>query len=122
MNNKCFKCPEQRYLVQKKFVIWSDNCAGQNKNHMMILLWIFLVRKQIYLITDKFLCLGHSFTSCDLDVVVIEQRKRKTKAFVPTDLHKLVENAQMNNVINYISFEVIPMSEKVFFDIHSACK
>lgn len=104
-------------LYRNKLVIWSDNCAGQNKNRMMILLMIFLVRttKMFEEITHKFLSPGHSFLSCDRDFAVIEQRKRKTKAFVPSDLHKIVESARINN-----PFVVVPMSEEVFFDFHSA--
>lgn len=104
-------------LYRNKLVIWSDNCAGQNKNRMMILLMIFLVRttKMFEEITHKFLSLGHSFLSCDRDFIVIEQRKRKTKAFVPSDLHKIVESARINN-----QSVVVPMSEEVFFDFHSA--
>lgn len=102
---------------KEKLIIWSDNCAGQNKNRMMVFLLMFLVAHGHFKdITQKFLVSGHSFLSCDRDFAVIEKRKRNTKAFIPSELHDIVRTSRHEN-----PFEVIDMDEKgIFFAIQAA--
>lgn len=60
-----------------KLTAWSDNCCGQNKNKMMIFLWVYLSCIGMYTeINHKFLVGGHSFLSYYRDFAVIEKRKR----------------------------------------------
>lgn len=68
------------FTKKQKLVVWSDNCVGQNKNKMLLFLWIYLVTKGYFQeINQKFLVSGHSFLSCDRDFAHIEKRKRVEK-------------------------------------------
>lgn len=97
--------------------IWSDNCAGQNKNRMVLFILILLVTlghfKQI---NHKFLMSGHSFLPCDRDFGVIEKRKKRCKSFVPEDLQKMVSTARTYPPF----FNVISMDQINFLDIEKA--
>lgn len=63
-----------------KLTAWSDNCCGQNKNKMLVFLWIYLACIGMCTeINHKLLVGGHSFLNCDRDFAVIEKRKRLTK-------------------------------------------
>lgn len=47
---------------KKTLIIWSDNCAEQNKNRMMVFLCLFLVAVGLFeCIEQRFLVNGHSF-------------------------------------------------------------
>ncbi|KAJ8886842.1 hypothetical protein PR048_013054 [Dryococelus australis] len=50
-----------------------DNCVGQNKNHMIVFLLLFLVAIGLFEHTEqRFLVSGDSFLPCDIDFAVIE--------------------------------------------------
>ncbi|KAJ8941649.1 hypothetical protein NQ314_010293 [Rhamnusium bicolor] len=69
---------------EKHLLVWSDNCAGQNKNRMVIYVLVFLVLHQVFdTIEYNFLISGHSFMCCDRDFALIEKRKRVMKAIIP---------------------------------------
>lgn len=103
-------------MRKRKLTVWSDNCIGQNKNKMMVFLWIYLTITGKYdEINHKFLVSGHSFLSCDRDFAQIEKRKRVEKCQVPKDLVKLMENATPNN-----PFVVTILQPEDFFDFKQA--
>lgn len=37
------KAVTSKVTYKKRLTVWSDNCAGQNKNKMLLFLWIYLV-------------------------------------------------------------------------------
>lgn len=89
-----------RLTNKKKLVVWSDNCIGQNKNQMLIFLWIYLVANDIFdEIDQKYLVSGHSYLSCDRDrdFAQVEKRKRLLKCEVPLDIVRLLVNACHKN-------------------------
>uniref|UniRef100_A0A1B6KHW1 DUF7869 domain-containing protein n=1 Tax=Graphocephala atropunctata TaxID=36148 RepID=A0A1B6KHW1_9HEMI len=95
---------------------WSDNCCGQNKNKMLVFLWVYLTCIGMYQeINHKFLVGGHSFLNCDRDFAAIEKRKRVTKCIVPEDLKSMIENVKLSN-----PFIVNILSEADFFDFKKA--
>lgn len=104
---------------KKQLVLWSDNCAGQNKNRIVIFVLVFLVLHGVFdTIEYNFLVSGHSFMSCDRDFALIEKRKRVMKAIVPNDLndlHKVITSAKYDP-----PFEVIDMSVHGFWNIKDA--
>lgn len=59
-------------------VLYSDNCAGQQKNQFLVALYVFLVHFQqetdIASITHKFLIRGHTQNVCDSMHSVIEKK------------------------------------------------
>lgn len=98
-----------------RLIVWSDNCVGQNKNRMMVFLFLFLVSIGLFKhIEQRFLVSGHSFLPCDSDFALIEKRKRVSKAFIPSDLHKIVRDARINK-----PFKVIPMYPSDFLDFQT---
>nr|CAH7751800.1 unnamed protein product [Callosobruchus chinensis] len=101
---------------KKHLLLWSDNCAGQNKNRMVIFVLVFLVLHQVFdTIEYNFLISGHSFMSCDRDFALIEKSKRVMKAIIPNDLHKVITSAKYDP-----PFEVIDMTANGFWDIKEA--
>nr|CAI5826307.1 unnamed protein product [Callosobruchus analis] len=101
---------------KKHLLLWSDNCAGQNKNRMVIFVLVFLVLHQVFdTIEYNFLISSHSFMSCDRDFALIEKRKRVMKAIIPNDLHKVITSAKYDP-----PFEVIDMTTNGFWDIKEA--
>ncbi|KAJ4443460.1 hypothetical protein ANN_05129, partial [Periplaneta americana] len=46
-------------------------------------------------IEQRFLLSGHSFLQCDSDFALIEKRQKVTKAFIPSDLLKLVQDSKV---------------------------
>lgn len=101
---------------KNKLIIWSDNCAGQNKNKMMLFLCILMVTKGYFQeVNLKFLVSGHSFLSCDRDFAQIEKRKRLEKCEVPIDLVRLMTSATPNN-----PFIVTLMQPEDFIDFKAA--
>ena len=102
----------QANSLKRNLVIWSDNCIGQNKNKMLLFLFIYLVATGKFdKIEQKFLVSGHSYLACDRDFAQIERRKRVTKNYVPDDLEKMIRSAQHKN-----PFNVIRMNKQDFKD------
>ncbi|PSN30161.1 hypothetical protein C0J52_27504 [Blattella germanica] len=101
------KSNQYRNNKQKNLTIWSDNCSAQNKNRVMVFLCLFLVAIGLFVhIEQCFLLSGHSFLQCDSDFALIEKRKRVTKAFIPSDLFKIVQESKAVK-----PFQVVPESD-----------
>ena len=97
---------------KRKLCIWADNCAGQNKNRMMLFTLMLLVNSGLFDdITLKFLVSGHSYMDCDRDFALIEKRKKVTKAFVPKDIQNIVKSARVSK-----PFHVIEMHKCDFYN------
>lgn len=61
-----------------KLIIFTDNCAGQNKNWFLMAFWLQLVKeKKFKTITHHFLVSGHTHLPPDRDFALIEKRHRK---------------------------------------------
>ncbi|XP_065658599.1 uncharacterized protein LOC136083118 [Hydra vulgaris] len=66
------KITEVDYLI-----IFTDNCPGQNKNWLLMALWLQLVKKKKFKsITHSFLISGHTHLPSDRDFALIEKRHR----------------------------------------------
>ncbi|KAJ8721016.1 hypothetical protein PYW08_006481 [Mythimna loreyi] len=62
---------------ERKLIVWSDRCVGQNNNWRILTLYAYLVKQQYFTeVNQKFLCSGHSFLPCDRDFTLIERRKK----------------------------------------------
>lgn len=60
--------------MKKKLVVWSDSCAGQNKNFQMICLHQLMLLKGIFEVVDhKFPEVGHTYLDSDRDFGRIEK-------------------------------------------------
>ncbi|KAL4713396.1 hypothetical protein ACJJTC_010381 [Scirpophaga incertulas] len=82
-------------------LIWSDSCAGQNKNFNMIALYQYLIRKHYFKVIDhKFPEVGHSYLDSDRDFGRIEKVLRKHEAvYAPDQYREIICKASRNNIV-----------------------
>lgn len=65
-----------------KLVVFSDNCAGQNKNINLVLSYLRLVHTDRFSsVHHYFLETGHSYLPCDRDFGVLEKHLRSKEVF-----------------------------------------
>lgn len=96
--------------------IWSDNCAGQNRNFMIVTLYMWLLKKMpnLKIINHKFLLRGHTHMEVDSDHSIIERAKKKiehSSIMTPWDLQQFIRSCKNKN-----PFEVINMELEDFLD------
>lgn len=96
----------EMFVKKQKIIVWSDNCAGQHKNRIFLMLLIYLVATGVFeQIDHKYLVSGHSYLACDRDFAQIERRKRVSKCFVPDDLEKMIRSARHKNPFKTVRLE-----------------
>ncbi|KAJ4437812.1 hypothetical protein ANN_13750 [Periplaneta americana] len=62
----------------------------------MVFMCLFLVAIGLFeYVEQHFLLSGHSFLQCDSDFALIEKRQKVTKAFIPSDLLKIVQDSKV---------------------------
>ncbi|GFQ85298.1 uncharacterized protein TNCT_137631 [Trichonephila clavata] len=102
--------------LKRNLTVWCDNCAGQNKNRMVLMIMIYAVAKYILdCIEFKFLVSGHSYLPFDRDFGIIEKRKRICKPMVPEEIAEMIAEAR-----HVQPFNVVMMKED-FYDISAQC-
>lgn len=86
-------------ISSQKLVIYSDNCAGQNKNARIISLHVYLVGRNMFdEICHIFPITGHTMLPCDRDFGDIERKLRKLSAvYVPSDYVKCIQDSRKTN-------------------------
>lgn len=81
-----------------KLIVWSDNCGAQNKNQIVLAMYLALLAKGNFTeIIHKFPVKGHTFLACDRDFGVIEKHKKRCKCIVPMDVVRTIATAKQNN-------------------------
>jgi len=101
-----------------KLVAWSDSCEGQNKNHMMICFWQYLIHcKRFKSVDHKFPEPGHSYLDCDRDFGHVECAVKRHAPIYTVDEYQSI----MLLSIRKPKPTVTRMSEKMF-DIHRMCR
>lgn len=96
--------------MKTSLVIWSDNCAGQIKNRMLIFLYVYLVTIGLFqTIEHKFLVPGHSFSAADRDFAVVEKKAKLSKMQTVQDVEHVIRTARTSR-----PFKVLRMDK--FFD------
>ncbi|KAJ4451093.1 hypothetical protein ANN_02531 [Periplaneta americana] len=63
-------------------------------------------------IEQRFLLSGHSFLQCDSDFALIEKRQNVTKAFIPSDLLKILQDSKVVK-----PFQTVSMLESYFLNM-----
>ena len=103
----------------KRLVLWSDGCGGQNKNHQLQLLWMYLVQSHRFLsIEHKFPEVGHTYLPCDRCFGHIEQKKRKTDYVYTTDEWvKLISQSRPKK-----RFQAVRLKQDNFVNIDGSLK
>ena len=101
------------YPSVKQLIIYSDSCAGLNKNFIVAALFFTFVEGHLTLdtIDYKFLVPGHTHMECDSDYAAIERVKKKnSEIHHPSDWLQLVREVKKK-----ITFEVIKMIRDHFY-------
>lgn len=99
---------------EKKLIVYSDSCVGQNKNFAIMGLWLYMIDCGWFEeIEHKFLVPGHTFLPCDADFGVIEKLKRKTQVvYTPEQWAHLIRKSRTKK-----PFKVIEMDADDFKDL-----
>lgn len=82
-------------------IIWSDSCAGQNKNFLMICLYQYLISKEKFKsIEHKFPEVGHTYLDSDRDFGRIEKNLRKYQnLYTPQEYRQIIASSCRNSVV-----------------------
>lgn len=82
-------------------IIWSDSCAGQNKNSTLLFLFQYLVMKGYFKIIDqKFPEVGHSYLDSDRDFGRIEKNLRKHETiYLPEQYREIIAKSGKNHQV-----------------------
>ncbi|XP_050518265.1 uncharacterized protein LOC126892670 [Diabrotica virgifera virgifera] len=106
-----------KYITSKptrseNLVVFTDNCGGQNKNWLIMALWLQLVREKIYkTIEHRFLVSGHTHLPSDRDFALIEKHKKYvTQVFSPEEWFEIVRKSNRKN-----PSAVVEMSQDDFY-------
>lgn len=93
-------------------VVFTDNCGGQNKNWLVMALWIQLVREKVFkTIEHRFMVSGHSHLPSDRDFAVIEKHKKYIKqVYCPDEWFDIVRKSNRKN-----PFNVVIMNQDEFY-------
>lgn len=100
---------EHNEKIQKgeisNLIIWTDSCAGQNKNFQMICLYQYLILKGfVKTIDHKFPEVGHSFLDSDRDFGRIEKNlRRHENVFLPEEYRDIISKSSKINHVTDMS-------------------
>lgn len=107
---------------EEEVIIYTDNCGGQNKNWVLMMLWLQLVRENRYnAIEHRFLVSGHTYLPSDRDFAVIEKHKKFLKQiYCPEQWYEAVSKSRRINPFtvivmrqeDFVTFESIPFAKK----------
>ncbi|PSN53749.1 hypothetical protein C0J52_02214 [Blattella germanica] len=83
----------------RQFFLFSDGCAGQNKNHCLIRLMLALEAKGRFdSIHQYFPIRGHSYLPCDRDFSVVKRTvKKQDRVYLPLDYTELITSSSSKN-------------------------
>lgn len=97
---------------ERKLVVWSDRCVGQNNNWKMLTMFRFLILSKYFTQVDqKFLTTGHSFLPCDRDFSYIEKAKKTSVVYEPFQWTDVIAKSKIKN-----PFRVVWMHQSFFKD------
>lgn len=100
---------------ERRLIVWSDRCVGQNNNKFILTLYHYLIRSRYFSeIHQKFMITGHSFLPCDRDFALIERQRRKSKALVPEDWKYVISSSKITS-----PFTITEMKQEDFKDIET---
>lgn len=95
-----------------KLVVFSDNCAGQNKNINVVLFYLRLIHANRFSsIVHFFLESGHSFLPCDRDFGVFEKHLKGKEVYTTDHYTELMRTHRRKDQVT-----VVRMEEQHFLD------
>lgn len=99
----------------KHLTAFTDNCGGQNKSHIIVKFWLYIVRNtHIESVDHRFLISGHSYNECDQDFGLIEKKKKQCKRdlYIPEHWSELIASSCRK-------FAVVQMQDEDFINLNS---
>ncbi|CAG9825650.1 unnamed protein product [Phaedon cochleariae] len=106
---------------KKSLTLYSDTCAGQNKNSFLPIMFMLFMKgtSSLECVDHKFLEPGHTHMECDTDHSIIEKKKKKYEAAIehPRDWMQLVRMCGKTH-----PFKVIEMHREDFFEFSALLK
>jgi len=80
--------------------LYSDNCAGQNRNRYFVTLYWYCIRKVGFeSIVHKFLAKGHAQNENDSIHSAIEKKLRNVKVYTTSQYSTLIQTARRKKPI-----------------------
>lgn len=105
----------------KHVILYSDCCAGQNRNQYIAASLLYAVKycrqSNINVIEQKFLESGHTQMECDSMHAAIEHAKRRTAIYIPSQWDTVVHMARKKK-----PYTVVPLRFNQFYDLHKLTK
>lgn len=93
----------------RHIVLFSDSCAGQNKNSYVGSMFMTVLQSSdtLELIDHKFLVVGHTHMECDVDHALIERAKKKSGIAIhhPRDWYQFVQTIGTKHSMNVIELK-----------------
>nr|CAH7713898.1 unnamed protein product [Callosobruchus chinensis] len=102
--------------LKEDLVVFTDNCGGQNKNWVVMSLWLQLVREKYFkLIEHRFLISGQTHLASDRDFAIIEKHKKYVKqVYCPDDWVDIIRKSNRKK-----TFKTVLMEQQDFYAFDS---
>jgi hypothetical protein len=109
-------CEEDKQGAQQ-IVIYSDTCAGQNRNRIISTMIIFFLHNSIntVVVEQKYFESGHSQNECDSMHSSLENKYRKRDVHLPSQYEQLAREARPK-----MPYKVVSLSRDIIFDWNAA--
>ncbi|CAG4990278.1 unnamed protein product [Colias eurytheme] len=98
-----------RYMIDAMpyamLCLWSDSCAGQNRNLMVVMAYMWILHKhpQLKIINHKFMLKGHTHMEVDQIHSQIEKKKKQLKTMqiaIPRDWSQFIRTCGGRRTFN----------------------
>lgn len=96
----------------KDFRLWSDNCAGQNRNRIVFFMYLYVSKLFNIDLCHRFLEKGHTQNEADSVHALIERTAKNKLVYVPDEWYALVRWAKQNGP----PYEVVEVDQEMIFD------
>ena len=97
----------------KALNLYSDNCAGQNRNRFVYAMYLFASTKYKVSVTHRFLEVGHTQNEGDSMHALIERQSKNVSIFSPDDWVAIIKTAKTTKK----PYTVIEVEQKQIFDL-----
>ncbi|XP_072400529.1 uncharacterized protein [Diabrotica undecimpunctata] len=89
--------------------VYSDNCAAQNKNSVLVHFWqSLLLHGRFKRIRHRYPEPGHSFLPCDRSFALVEKEKRKKeRVYLPEEWSRMIANTSKKFIVKTVKQDMI---------------
>lgn len=96
----------------KVFIIYSDNCSGQNKNQFLFAMYVLASIRFGIKIIHRYLEVGHTHMECDSVHATIQNSIKNQEIFVPAQWYAAIKIAKKKLPL----YDVIELKQEDVFD------